>query len=104
MDEPFFDGYEEEEAYNRQVLRDEELEWEYGDLGDEDDDMIAEHLGCPMCGERRVDWLQILEDAEHDVHCLACDTDYSFVVEPDIDSRREDYYQAGITPPNPFPL
>lgn len=66
---------------------------------------ISDGLGCPCCGETRVDWLEILEDAEHDVHCLSCDEEYNLpTAEPDIDSRREDYYQAGVAPPNPNPL
>ncbi len=87
----------------------EEDKWLVDDPDGEDDpygeNLVAPSHGCPDCGERDVDYLQILEDAEYDVHCLSCDTEYSLpVAEPDIDSRREDYYQAGISPPNPNPL
>lgn len=68
-----------------------------------EEDVVEEGFGCPHCGERRVDYLQILEDAEHDVFCLSCQTGFNFAWnEPDIDMRREDYYLAGLHPQKPL--
>ncbi len=62
-----------------------------------EENLVAIGHGCPNCGERDVDCLQWLEDAEYDVHCLTCDTEYDLpLAEPDIDSRREDHYLAGV--------
>lgn len=35
---------------------------------------VEEHFGCPNCGERRVDYLEIDED--NNVHCCSCDFNY----------------------------
>lgn len=48
-----------------------------------EEDRVAPHLGCPACGETRIDYLQILEDAEHDVFCLTCDTGYNHPAGPE---------------------
>jgi ribosomal protein S27AE len=40
----------------------------------ENEEMVQEGLGCPRCGERRMDWLNWVED-EH-VQCGACDYTY----------------------------
>lgn len=69
---------------------------------------VEKRFCCPECGENRVDYLENLEDGL--VYCLSCETTYSLetgepVVSedgPDFDSRREDYYEAGLYPP--FPL
>jgi len=69
------------------------------------DDGLENHVepqfGCPNCGETKVDYLEILEAGECLVFCLTCQEGYS-LAEPDIDSRRENYYQAGILPPKPM--
>ena len=73
---------------------------------DDLEDFVAEGDGCPHCGERRVDYLEIQEDAGHDVFCRSCQRGYDLTWNtlPDIDMRREDYYLAGIAPPHPHPL
>ena len=37
----------------------------------EPEDEVPEELGCPSCGERRVDYLEIDEDDET-VRCTTC--------------------------------
>jgi len=70
--------------------------------------VVAYEHGCPNCRECRVDYLEILEDGL--VYCLSCETTYSLetgevVVSDeqfDFDSRREDYYEAGLFPTKPL--
>lgn len=80
-------------------------EWDLLD-NPEDDGWVEEQFGCPYCGERRVDYLDLEQTEAGDVvQCMSCHEYYTlpiFGAIPDLDSRREDYYQAGQYPPRPL--
>ncbi len=40
----------------------------------DDDDLVLPTLGCPACGERRVDYLAWIDDDV--VRCTTCDVEY----------------------------
>lgn len=72
-----------------------------------DENFVVEENGCPKCGERHVDKLEWIMD--HVVKCATCGTEYSpstggiydIGPYPDIDDRREAYYENEKDPPSP---
>jgi len=73
---------------------------------------VVDAFACPRCGECDVDRLEHLNDSGTIVECSTCKLRYNpqtgayynapGFIEPDIDGRRESWYQAGEIPPNPL--